>query len=399
MLLHYLIRLLTIITSLLTVALLGVTWVLPTPSTASREPLPQSDLERQIELPDGFGINVYGLGIAGPRMMQFTANGDLLVSAPRYGRVYILNRDSNGNGAADGGGILISDLYRPHGIALWGNWLYIAEGNAVLRVAFDSKERRTTGQPEYVLRNIPDGGNHWSRSVAIGPDEKLYVSIGSSCNACIEEHPWRAAIIRSELDGSHPTVFASGLRNSVGMAWRPGTGEMYATENGRDWLGDDFPPCELNRIVEAGFYGWPFVNGDGRPDPDFGQGRTRELAASTPPAFAFGAHVAPLGLSFYSAGQFPPRYHGAAFVALHGSWNRSTKSGYEVVALMFQRDGSIRQESFAKGFAAGDHVYGRPVDVAVGPDGALYVSDDLTGSVYRITYHGRDGDGRQGHKP
>jgi mono/diheme cytochrome c family protein len=202
--------------------------------------------------------------------------------------------------------------------------------------------------------------------------------------------------MRFSLDGKDGTVWASGLRNAVGFAWQPGTGALYATDNGRDLLGDDFPPCELDRVVEGGFYGWPLANGNRVPDPDYGKGREREIAASIPPAFEFAAHTAPLGIAFYDASgprAFPDAYRDAAFVALHGSWNRSRKIGYEVVVLFFHPDGRIEQQPFVTGFLVGEQVYGRPVDVAVGPDAALYVSDDFTGSIYRVAYGSGGGAG------
>ncbi len=383
--LHRFVRGLTVLTCLLTFALIAF-YSAPGPLHAARtEPLPQAQLEQQVHLPDGFHIQVYALGLAGARIMRFTGRGDLLVSSPQQGRVFLLHNDADRDGSPDGIDVLLSKLNNPHGLALFDGWLYVAEATAVFRIRFDGQNRAVLGAPEYVLRDIPTGG-HWTRSVAIGPDHKLYVSIGSSCNVCIEQHPWRATILRSELDGTGATIFASGLRNSVGMAWNPANGEMFATDNGRDWLGDDFPPCELNRIVEGGFYGWPFTNGNRVTDPDQGTGHEAQIETSISPAHSFGAHVAPLGITFYNAKRFPPLYRGAAFVAQHGSWNRLAKSGYAVVALFFGTDGTIREEPFATGFTEYDAVFGRPVDVAVGPDGNLYVSDDTTGAIYRIDY-------------
>ena len=181
----------------------------------------------------------------------------------------------------------------------------------------------------------------------------------------------------------------TGLRNSVGFDWRPADGTMYATDNGRDLLGDDFPPCELNRIERGRFYGWPFVNGMGVPDPDFGGKGGAKTAEATSPAHGFGAHTAPLGIRFYRGVAFPERYRGQAFVALHGSWNRTAKSGYKVVLLEWSADGSeIVESDFLTGFELDENVIGRPVDVQDGPDGALYVSDDFAGAVYRVVYTG-----------
>ncbi len=356
------------------------------------DPVANAVLQLQIKLPPGFSINTYAGGIDNARFLLFTEAGDLLVSAPRDGRVVLLRRDANGDGVADGQQVLLDHLYQPHGLAYRDGWLYVAETNAVGRVRFDPATGSVSGNFDRIIIGLPDDGSHWTRTVHIGPDEELYVSVGSSCNVCIESDPRRAAILRFNLDGSGGEVYANGLRNSVDFDWQPGTGNLYATDNGRDLLGDDFPPDELNRIVPGGFYGWPFANGNRVPDPDFGAGHEREIADSLPPAHAFNAHVAALGIAFYrppadgAPHAFPARYRGAAFVAQHGSWNRSKKIGYQIVALHFGTDGSIAEEPFATGFMVNERVSARPVDVAVGPDGALYVSDDFTGSIYRIGY-------------
>lgn len=352
----------------------------------SGAPMAPATLQSRIQLPPGFAINTFATGIDNARMLRFTPAGDLLVSTSRGGKVFLLEHDANNDGVADGQRVLLDNLNRPHGLALHDGWLYVAETDAVLRVRFDPATRQISGAPERIIKSIPGGGNHFTRTLGIGPDGWLYVSIGSDCNVCIEEEPRRAAIVRYHLDGSGEQIYATGLRNAVGFDWQPGTGALYATDNGRDLLGDDFPPCEFNRIVEGGFYGWPYANGDRVPDPDYGKGHDDLIAKSIPPAHGFGAHTAPLGMTFYTGSTFPERYRGAAFVAEHGSWNRSHKSGYQVVALLFDGDGAISEEPFAAGFERNEDVSGRPVDVAVGPDGALYVSDDFTGSIYRIAF-------------
>ncbi|HEY8516190.1 MAG TPA: PQQ-dependent sugar dehydrogenase [Candidatus Binatia bacterium] len=346
----------------------------------------ESEVRARLRVPEGFAVNSFASGIPNARMMRFTEAGDMLVSSPREGKVWLLARDRNGDGTADGKRVLLDGLNRPHGLALHDGWLYVAETDAVLRVRFDAESGTVRGAPERIITGLPGGGNHWTRTIAIGPDGKLYVSIGSSCNVCIEDDPRRAAIVRYELDGSNETLYATGLRNAVGFAWQPGTGDLYATDNGRDFLGDDFPPCELDRVVEGGFYGWPYANGDRVPDPDYGAERPDLVAKSIPPVHGFGAHTAPLGMTFYDGDAFPERWRGAIFVAQHGSWNRSRKSGYQVVAVFLDEEGGAREEPFLTGFEVDDKVYGRPVDVAVGPDGALYVSDDFTGSIYRVAY-------------
>jgi glucose/arabinose dehydrogenase len=244
------------------------------------------------------------------------------------------------------------------------------------------------GELETIVADLPGTGNHWTKTVRFGPDGWMYLSIGSSCNVCIEEDPLRATIVRYRPDGSEMQIHATGLRNSVGFDWRPGTGDLFATDNGRDLLGDDFPPCELNEIVAGGFYGWPFANGARQIDPDLGAGHEAEVERSVAPAHAFVAHTAPLGITFYRGTAFPEHYRGAAFVAQHGSWNRTTKSGYRVVALHWDADDNIGESDFVLGWEVDEQVIGRPVDVAEGPDGALYVSDDYAGAVYRVSYRG-----------
>jgi glucose/arabinose dehydrogenase len=353
-------------------------------------PPPKSELQKRMKLPPGFELGVFAEGLSNPRFLRFTATGDLLVSSPREGAVFLLERDENGDGRADGVRKLLGGLDKPHGLEFDGDWLYVAETGAVKRVRYDAAARATSGAVETVLAGLPTGGNHWTKTIGKGPDGWMYVSMGSTCNVCIEADPRRATIGRFKKGNADYETVATGLRNSVGFDWRPADGALYATDNGRDLLGDDIPPCELNRIEPGKFYGWPFVLGSGALDPDFGARGGDKIAAAVPPVHAFGAHTAPLGIRFYRGRAFPERYRGQAFVALHGSWNRTKKSGYKVVLLVWHEDGSIAESDFLTGFEVDEDVIGRPVDVLDGPDGALYVSDDFAGAVYRIGYRGSE---------
>lgn len=355
--------------------------------TGSRhEPMGEAGIDERMKLPEGFSMQEWATGIPNARMLLVTEAGDVLVSSPRGGMIYLVERDADGDGAADAVWVLLEELDRPHGLDWYEGWLYIGEGDAISRIRFDPQTRLIKGEPEKIITDLPNGGNHWTKTVRVGPDKLLYVAIGSSCNVCEEEDPRRAAIVRYELDGSGEEIVARGLRNAVDFDWHPETDQLFATDNGRDLLGDDFPPCEINRIQDGGFYGWPYANAPRIPDPDFGAASPEKVAMTIAPVHDLPAHTAPLGIAFYDGDAFPESYENTAFVALHGSWNRSEKQGYEVLAVDFAEDGTSRAEPFMTGFQIGDDVSGRPVGVAVGKQGELFVSDDYTGSVYRVVY-------------
>lgn len=349
-------------------------------------------VSRRFEAAPGYRVELFAQGLQNARFLRFSPGGSLVVSQPRLGRLTLVQRDENGDGRSDGTHVLIENLDRPHGFdfgtgALAGQ-LFVGEGGAIARTAYSEAGVDTLhvdGEPTRIVTGIPEGENHWTRTLRIGPDGLLYLTVGSSCNACLEKDSRRAAMLRYAADGTGEEIYAAGLRNSVGFDWRPGTTELYATDNGRDLLGDDTPPCELNRIERGAFYGWPYAWGMNQPDPEFGKGQPAQLRAAIAPVHAFGAHQAPLGIAFLRSPSQPADYQGAALVALHGSWNRSALSGYKVISLHFGEGGRIEQRDFLTGFQVGDDVIGRPVDVAEGPDGAIYVSDDYAAAIYRVT--------------
>jgi glucose/arabinose dehydrogenase/cytochrome c553 len=354
------------------------------------EPPPEDELLARLRPPAGARVSRFATDLPNVRFLRLTPAGDLLASQPRAGRVVLLKADRDGDGRSDGRHEVVAGLDRPHGLDLHDGWLYVAETGAVGRIRFDAASGRAAGAFERVVTGLPAGGNHWTRTLRFGPDGWMYVSIGSSCNVCVEEDRRRATIVRYRPDGTGEEVFATGLRNAVGFDWRPEDGQIYATDNGRDLLGDDFPPCELNRVVRGGFYGWPVANGDRVPDPDLGPGQDARVAASIPPVHGFRAHNAPLGIAFLRGDGVPKEYRGAAVVALHGSWNRTKKDGYEVVSLHWEADGRVIERDFLTGFLGptDDDLVGRPVDVAQGEDGSVYVSDDYAGSIYRVGWGG-----------
>ncbi|WP_020399727.1 PQQ-dependent sugar dehydrogenase [Kordiimonas gwangyangensis] len=345
----------------------------------------EKTVESRFKLPDGFKIGIFAADVPHARMMRVTEAGDILVTSMREGNVYLLHRDEDGDGKSDGRTLLFFGLNVPHGLALHDGYIYVAETDRILRARFNP-ETRIAGSLELVFSGLPAGGNHRTRTIDFGPDGMLYVTTGSSCNVCIETEQYRATMLRMTPDGENAQVFATGLRNTVGFDWQPGTGVLYGTDNGRDLLGDDTPHCELNRIEEGADYGWPYAYDDQVPDPDFGKGNEDKVKASRPLAHGFGAHVAPLGIRFLDPKLAPEGYGDVALVALHGSWNRSTLSGYKVVALHISEDGDIEEEDFLTGFEKDEDVIGRPVDVAQGPDGSIYVSDDYAGVIYRIGF-------------
>ncbi|MDK1025581.1 MAG: PQQ-dependent sugar dehydrogenase [Gammaproteobacteria bacterium] len=343
-------------------------------------------LAERIVVPAGFSMGLWAADVPNARVVRFSRAGDLLVANPGLDQVVLLKRDADGDGKSDGKQLVIDGLNSPNGLDFYADWLYIAEEDAIGRVKFDHDAGQVIGSYERIVTGLPGGGNHYKKTLKFGPDGLLYLAFGSSCNVCIEEDPRRAAILRYQPDGSGEELFATGLRNSAGFDWSPIDGHLYATDNGRDLLGDDFPPCELNRIEQGEFYGWPYANGDRIPDPDFGDHQDARIAASIAPVHNFRAHNAPLGITFIRNKLFPEEYRGAAVVALHGSWNRTSKDGYKVVSLHWNEQGEITERDFVTGFLKDDQVIGRPAELTEGPDGAIYIADDYAGAIYRVTY-------------
>lgn len=344
---------------------------------------------RTLTLPSGFRANVFAAGLSGPRFMALSPNGTLFVTGINDGQIYALP-DGNDDGVADEVQVWADGLRQPHGLAFHEDFLYVGETHRVVRFRIGPDGTRQ-GDPEPVIAELPSGAGHRTRTVGFGPDGALFVAVGSSCNVCEESDPRRAAIWRYAADGTNGREFMSGLRNAVGFVWQPGTSALWATNNGRDMLGDDLPFETIYLVREGANAGWPNcypAPGGLLPDPQFGL--PDGCPAMDAPAVILQAHSAPLGLRFYDGGSFPEALHGDLFVALHGSWNRSVPVGYKVVRIPFDDGAPGQVEDFATGWMAteGDRssVWGRPVDVLVAPDGALLITDDDGGVIYRISY-------------
>lgn len=335
---------------------------------------------RKLTVPKGWKAGLFASGVSGARFFSLRDDGVIFLSLSKEGRVVALP-DLDRDGAADRVVTVLSDLDYPHGLAWHEGWLYVAETTRIMRYK-DLNGDYIPDLTQGVVANLPAGGNHISRSIAIGPDNRLYVSVGSSCNVCVDDTR-RAAVLRYTLNGEKEEVYAAGLRNSVGIVFNPATGELFGTDNGRDFLGDNEPPDEVNIIKEGANYGWPACFGDKRSDPDLRP--SAEYCANTEsPYLSLPAHSAPLGLGFLSGNKLPADYRGSLLVAFHGSWNRSAPTGYKVIRARATPTGETVIDDFASGWLVSGEAWGRPVDVVQGADGAVYVSDDRAGAVYRF---------------
>ena len=341
-------------------------------------------LVRRIQLPPGFKIELYATDLPNARSLTQGTGGTVFVGSKRAGNVYALT--DNGRHEKAGKAITIArGLYEPNGVAFHDGSLYVAEVSRVLR--YDAIEARLNNPPAPVVvsTDLPLSKQHEWRYIRFGPDGWLYVGVGAPCNVCQSADQRVASILRMRPDGSGMEVYALGVRNSVGFDWQLSSQGMWFTDNGRDNMGDDIPPDELNYAPRMGMnFGFPYCHGKDTPDPEFG--REHSCAEFVPPAWSLPAHVAAIGMRFYNGAMFPEEYRGGIFVAEHGSWNRSTPIGYRVSRVVLDGDQAVKYEPFAQGWLLGRMHWGRPGDVLVMPDGALLVSDDYAGAVYRISY-------------
>jgi glucose/arabinose dehydrogenase len=335
-----------------------------------------------VQVPQGFAVSIFA-SLSGVRMLEM--GPDVRLYAVRSSDGEIVRFDLNADGTANGEPTLVaSGLRQPFGLAFDSGDLYVGETHQIIRLNGPAFTQETV-----IVPGLPTGG-HWTREIEFGPDGRLYVSVGSSCNLCEESDARRAAVVRYAANGSGEEIIAEGLRNSVGLAFHPDTGALWASQNERDNLGDDVPAEELNILSPGGVvehFGWPYCYENRVPNPEFSDpGR---CVGTVVPALEMQAHSAPLGMVFYDGDQFPEEYRGDLFLALHGSWNRSEPTGYKVVRVRVENGQPTAYEDFAAGWlSSGGSVRGRPVAVEVGPDGSLYVSDDGAGRIWRVRWVG-----------
>lgn len=370
-----------------------------------------------LSLPDGFSIKAFAEKLEDPRVIAFDPAGNMVVSETSAGKVILL-KDGNKDGIADETKVLLENLNKPHGLAFYNNgksdFLYVAETNKVSRYLYDGKNSAILSKTVEDITDLPADGEHFTRTIAIGKNLlkepiisgpmgaatmspiKLYISVGSSCNACIENTWKRAAMLESDPEGTFTAQFASGLRNAVFFVFHPKTGEIWATEMGRDYLGDDLPPDEVDIIRFGKSYGWPYCYGDKVRDLKFidpiPQGNswviTNDCSKTESPVVKISAHSAPLGLAFVTNKKWPAEWQNNLLVAYHGSSNRTTPVGYKIARFIVDEKGNVSGSAdFITGWLGNSgKIYGRPVDLKFGPDGALYVSDDTAGVIYKIEY-------------
>lgn len=384
-----------------------------------------------LTVPRDFTVNLFAEGLTNPRRIAIAPGGtpqkfDVLVAESRKNRIRVL-REGNGDGRADAKFTFTEEVSQPYGIAFTKGWVYIGNTDSIVRFPYEASTPEEPGQtatdqpPQQITRLTAGGYNqHWTRNLIFSPDgKKLYVTVGSSCNTCEESDPQRAAISVMNPDGSDRRLFASGLRNPVGLAWR-NANELWTVVNERDWLGDDLSPDYLTHVQDGGFYGWPYaytnLDRSVAPDPKFGERAPDKVKSTLPASVPVQAHSAALGLAFYVSGLpskptvnsqprmseediaklrsvsrpnlnlFPADFHGDAFLAFHGSWNRSERTGYKIVRVDFQNNKPVSITDFVTGFLKDGNVSGRPVDVQVAPDGSLLFSDDDGGKIWRVSY-------------
>lgn len=365
-----------------------------TPSARRSSRIVPQPAGAKLYVPKGFKVNLFAEGgFREPRWLALAPNGDVFLADSRANSVIVL-RDANKDGIAEQRFIFSDKLSQPFGMAFHRDWFYVANTNSIVRFRYRPGQTRADGEPEKLVELTPGGYNqHWTRNILFSPDgSKMYVSIGSATNVSVESDPRRAAISVYDPDGKNHRIYAYGLRNPIGLAWNPKTGELWTAVNERDGLGDDLVPDYATAVKEGGFYGWPFAYIGPSEEPRR-KGENPDLVKKTiVPDVLFTSHVAALGIQFYTGKMFPKEYRGDAFVAFHGSWNRQKLSGYEIVRIKFDDNGRLEgnsYEDFVSGWLPDENsneVWGRPVGLLVAADGSLLITDDGANKVWRVSY-------------
>jgi glucose/arabinose dehydrogenase len=346
-------------------------------------PTPPEKLQTaQLKLPKGFKLEVFISGIADSRSLRVGDKGTVFVSNRQRDKVYAVVE----RGGKRETKVIAAGLDRPNGLAFHNGALYIGEGSKISKLDRIEDNIDNPGKPVVIYSDLPNHQSHGWKFIAIGPDNKLYINVGAPCNIC-EPPATNAQIRRVNLDGSGAEPFALGVRNSVGFDWHPVTKDFYFTDNGRDWLSEDLPEDELNRVTKVGqHFGFPYCHQGNFTDREMGWGRS--CNDFTPPVALLGPHSAALGMRFYTGKMFPAEFRNAIFIARHGSWNRTRKIGGDVVVAKLHVNGTVKSvEPFVTGFLQNNEYWGRPVDVQVMKDGSMLISDDYAGAIYRVTYN------------
>ena len=344
----------------------------------------------RLNLPEGFSIELYAKNIEGARSMAMGSDGTLFVGTRNEGKVYAL-KDTDGDYKVDKTYTIASDLEQPNGVAFKDGALYVAAVSRMFKYNNIESQLESPQEPELIYDDYPTEFHHGWKYIAFGPDDKLYVPVGAPCNICDSATVDKryASITRMDLDGSNREIVAHGVRNTVGFTWHPDTDELWFTDNGRDMMGDDIPPGELNKLTEAGqHFGYPYCHGGTVKDPEYGD--QRPCSDFVPPVQPLGAHVAALGVKFGKGPMFPEAYRGHALLAEHGSWNRSSKVGYRITMVKLENGEAVSYEPFIDGWLdeESQEEFGRPVDLLFLEDGSLLISDDEGNAIYRVTYKG-----------
>ncbi len=337
----------------------------------------------KLKLPVNFIVEVYAQNIRDARAMAVAEDGTLFVGS-KSGNVYSVTTDRKVH-------MIDKGLKLPIGIDYYNGDLYVSALNRINKYKNILNNLKNPPDPEVINSSLPDETHHGGKFIKVGPDKKIYINIGAPCNVCLEQDERFATISRMDLDGGNFEIYARGVRNSVGFDWHPETGELWFTDNGRDRLGDNSPPDELNMAGSSGLhFGFPFLHGINIKDPVYGQ--RKHAVSFIPPAYELQAHVASLGMRFYTGKMFPDYYKNGIFIAEHGSWNRSNKIGYRISFIKVMDNKAVSYEIFASGWLERERAWGRPVDVEIAPDGSLFVSDDKADVIYRIYYNENKGD-------